>query len=122
MRKYQREWMRSRRNAWIDKNGPCKHCGSKDNLEIDHIDPKQKELSVNNIWSRKKEVQDAELSKCQVLCHECHIKKTAKDFGFNKSHGVRGYSRGCRCEICTTEKTKSVNEWRWRTGRRKKRV
>ena len=36
MRRYQREWMQRRRQAWLAENGPCVRCGSWDRLEVDH--------------------------------------------------------------------------------------
>ena len=41
-RVYQREWLARRRKAWFDLNGPCIKCGSWDDLELDHINPKDK--------------------------------------------------------------------------------
>lgn len=78
MRKYQLEWMRKRRQDWIDENGPCVHCGSDQDLEVDHIDASTKVWTPAKIWSRKQEDRDAELAKCQVLCEDCHKKKTLK--------------------------------------------
>jgi 5-methylcytosine-specific restriction endonuclease McrA len=76
-RKYDREWMRARRKAWFDVNDSCKQCGSKERLELDHIDPKTK--ITHNVWSWNVERRNGELKKCQVLCHECHKEKTKID-------------------------------------------
>lgn len=76
---YQSEWLKRRRDLWIEKNGPCKSCGSLENLQIDHIDPTEKKYHPSRLWSRRKEVRDKELAKCQVLCKSCHSKKTKKD-------------------------------------------
>lgn len=75
-RAYQREWIRKRRQAWINENGPCIDCGSYDNLEVDHKDPKEKNFDPSGVWSRKAEIRLAELLKCVVRCNPCHIKKT----------------------------------------------
>jgi hypothetical protein len=104
-RAYQREWLRQRRKDWIDENGPCA-CGSSDRLEVDHIDPKTKTMKASQIWSRREEVRNAELSKCQVLCYVCHKKKTAKDlsdhFTIQRACGThQKYAQGCRCDSCT---------------------
>lgn len=119
---YQKKWKSNRRSAWITENGPCRHCGTWENLEVDHIDPTKKEYSVGQLWSRTKELREYELSKCQVLCKPCHIKKTIKDNGWLKKHNATGYSRGCRCDICLKDHNRVNNEWRWKTGRRKKRI
>lgn len=74
MRKYQRRWLSARRQAWFRAHGPCVRCGSWDDLEIDHIDPKTKITSV--VWSWAEKRRDRELLKCQVLCHRCHVMKS----------------------------------------------
>lgn len=79
LRRYQNEWMQRRRWAWISENGPCRWCGSYKDLEVDHIHPETKSMQPARIWSRRKEVRDAELAKCQVLCHDCHEIKTAQE-------------------------------------------
>lgn len=73
-REYQRGWVKSRRQKWIDANGPCKACGSSENLEVDHVDPIRK--VSHRIWSWTAERREKELRKCQVLCRPCHRKKT----------------------------------------------
>ena len=72
-REYQKQWIKNRRQEWLSKNGPCKQCGTWENLEIDHIDPKEK--ITHRIWSYNEEKRLKALAKCQVLCNECHIKK-----------------------------------------------
>lgn len=98
-KEYAREWMASRRSEWFaDK--VCAKCGSKENLELDHIDPSQK--TDHKIWSWSKDRREAELAKCQPLCHDCHAKKTHIDRGGPWKHGASstGYRRGCRCDPC----------------------
>lgn len=73
-REYQLQWMIERRTAWVLENGPCS-CGSWDQLEVDHIDASQKEMNPSAIWSRRQEIREAELAKCQVLCEDCHKAK-----------------------------------------------
>jgi 5-methylcytosine-specific restriction endonuclease McrA len=76
-RGYQNEWIKRRRNEWFEANGPCKECGSTNDLQLDHIDPKLKVSS--HIWSWSQTRRDSELCKCQVLCRACHQKKTKID-------------------------------------------
>jgi 5-methylcytosine-specific restriction endonuclease McrA len=70
---YQRDWLRRRREAHF-KDKLCAHCGSTENLELDHIDPTQK--VSHKMWGWSEERRNVELDKCQVLCKECHDKKT----------------------------------------------
>lgn len=79
IRDFQNKWLRKRRTEWLLKNGPCKHCGSWERLEIDHIDPATKMFHSRGIFSRSKEIQESELNKCQVLCYFCHKKKSAAE-------------------------------------------
>lgn len=78
-RRYQREYVAKRRNEWIEENGPCAMCGSSYRLEVDHVDPTTKTMNPASIWTRRKEVREAELAKCQVLCYDCHNKKSSRD-------------------------------------------
>ena len=70
------------RQYFIDKlGGQCVSCGTTDNLEFDHINPLDKSFGVSSRLSRKNAYQlDEELieeiNKCQLLCQQCHSKKT----------------------------------------------
>lgn len=63
----------------------CAHCDFKAKhscqLDIDHIKPKRSKgndrQAVNTSWSRSRLKE--ELSKCQVLCANCHRLKTYRD-------------------------------------------
>lgn len=100
-RAYCLAWIRKHRNEWLQANGPCRKCGSWERLEVDHIDPTTK---VNHkVWSWKPERRIAELAKCQVLCHTCHLKKSLEYRKANarKDHGnSTQYRNGCRCFDC----------------------
>lgn len=61
------------------KNKPCAICGQRHesyNMQIDHIDPTTKLYDVCQLKSRKVEILQAELAKCQVLCALCHRRKS----------------------------------------------
>lgn len=77
IKKYQREWIAKRRQEWFNSAGPCVQCGTMENRQLDHIDPKTK--IHHAIWSWAKERRDKELTKCQVLCKNCHLEKSKKD-------------------------------------------
>lgn len=60
----------------------CVQCGECDpqKLQLDHIDMNGKATEHDHkIWSWSKERREAEIAKCQVLCKDCHAKKTLGD-------------------------------------------
>jgi 5-methylcytosine-specific restriction endonuclease McrA len=91
--------------------GKCVVCGTKENLEFDHINAKEKSFGISKLWSVSQEKFDAELLKCQLLCKDHHEVKT-KLFGDNTGGGsnrVDDYTHGtgymydkdkCRCDEC----------------------
>ncbi len=92
IRRYQREWIARRRKLWFGCRS-CIWCGSKDRLELDHINPEQK--VANCIWSWSRDRQRAEMAKCRVLCYACHKLR------HSAAHGTRAcYRNGCRCHDC----------------------
>lgn len=100
-RSYQRRWMRERRQAWIDSQGGCcRRCGSTESLEVDHIDPSMKTMQPREIWSRTESAVAVELANCQVLCSDCHAKKThaPRPLVHGTYYGYRHYK--CRCNDC----------------------
>lgn len=90
------------RQEWFEANGPCVRCGSDIDLEVDHIDPK---LKVDHrVWSWSAVRREAELAKCQVLCHPCHVDKTWE--GKRAEHGTSScYDGGCRRDECRAAAT-----------------
>ena len=75
LRDYQRAWIANRRKAWLAGKS-CEHCGSPERLEIHHLDPSQK--ITHAVWSWAKPRREAELAKCAVLCHGCHVEETRR--------------------------------------------
>jgi 5-methylcytosine-specific restriction endonuclease McrA len=66
----------------------CVICGENDQrvLEFDHIEPAEKKFSISQAvklgfaWEEVK----LEIAKCQVLCSNCHKKRTAEQYGWYK--------------------------------------
>lgn len=119
MKDYMRNRRRERREFLIEKAGnKCKKCNSKENLEFDHRDKKEKLFNLSGFNLDKKwDIILDEYKKCDLLCFDCHKKKT-KQFGdlskepWNKNinlpflHGTaRMYSeKSCRCLLCKKAK------------------
>lgn len=64
------------------KNKPCNICNQQYdlyNMQIDHIDHKNKLYDVCRLKSRKLNILIEELNKCQVLCALCHRIKSIKE-------------------------------------------
>jgi hypothetical protein len=109
LKEYQKNWVKKRRQEWINSNGPCKVCATWENLEVDHIKREDKTMHTASIWSRREEVRNLELSKCQVLCKKCHLEKTLREI--NCPGIIHGTSNGydhykCRCDQCKLAKSK----------------
>jgi hypothetical protein len=82
---YQLSWMQRRRDEWFAANGPCVDCGSGENLQLDHTDPKQK--VSHRVWSWALDRREAELSKCVARCKACHLLKSANEKAVGEANG-----------------------------------
>jgi hypothetical protein len=83
--------------------GKCVVCGTRENLEIDHIDPDSKTRNVKELWSYRWEKLLEEVAKCQLLCTIHHREKTFRDNRWLDSKTNHGTSRSwkrCHCDIC----------------------
>ena len=121
-REYQRKWVAEKRATFF-KDKKCANCGSTEDLELDHIHPSLK--WKHRIWSYSWKNIMKEVSKCQVLCHDCHFAKSIEEKRAGKhkiTHGfLRTYNEGCRCPECIqaykdselpyNERTEGTKEW-----------
>ncbi len=88
--------------------GACSVCGSKKELELDHVDRTKKSFCVSTgISNKPKAVMIEELKKCQVLCAQHHMEKTLRDRGQSSARGTHGTLssyRYCKCDLCRAAK------------------
>lgn len=99
---------RKRRIYAIAKlGGKCVVCGTTENLEIDHIIKATKSFQITQKWSVPMEIYDAELAKCQLLCHKHHVEKSHREKDWGKGYGPTEHgslamykNHGCRCSLC----------------------
>jgi hypothetical protein len=119
MREYMIKRYHERRDRAIAHlGGCCKACGSRDQLELDHINPEHKEFDLAKNWSVSEERFSAELVKCQLLCKECHKKKSLVDNGFKEAKGTHGtlsayrYCGPPKCAACKSAKSIWTTEYR----------
>lgn len=102
------------RKEWFKNHGPCVDCGSTENLELDHVDPLQKES--HTVWLWEKTRREKELAKCVARCHTCHVKRHRELRRLTiqrppvplthpqMKHGIGRYHAGCRCDVCLDAK------------------
>ena len=89
----------------------CAECGRETDLEFDHIDPETKEFSVMQRWSATLDELLPEIRKCQLLCTDCHLKKSAKDSSVPHGGGRSG-RRNCPCDLCKARKREYMREYK----------
>lgn len=109
MAKYMlRRYHERRAEAFQILGGVCKKCGAVENLQIDHINAEEKELSGDSMIGVSRPRFLAEIAKCQLLCGPCHVEKTVVvDRGRRMARGTHGTLssyRYCHCELCKEAK------------------
>lgn len=125
MRQYMRERARNfRKNLLKEFGGKCIQCGSKKDLHFDHINKKKKRKRVSDLHSVNDKDVKREKKNLQLLCRNCHKKKTheAWDYGVKKTKcgTVWMYKKyKCRCKKCTQAfKEYKKNEYQKRKQRK----
>lgn len=111
---YDKSRYNERRELLLDLIGrECADCGSTDRIEFDHVDSKSKEFALMSRWNRPLEQLQAEIAKCQPLCHECHLKKTLQQTSVEHGGGLSG-KKNCKCAPCRSKKAEYMREWKRR--------
>ena len=94
--------------------GKCNKCNCTENLQVDHIDYKNKTFGIDQLWKASEKRFWEEVKKCQLLCKNCHIEKTILERG-NKlargTHGTLSSLRYCKCNLCKEAKSKWMREY-----------
>ena len=102
--------------------GACSWCSSVENLQFDHIDRSTKLFEVRYLlYKRRIDDPDllAEIEKCQLLCFDCHTRKTASEVGVEHGGGVSG-KRNCKCSPCKQKKAEYVRDRGYNSNRCRK--
>ena len=101
-REYARLWVKKRRDDYYREKCCARvQCSSMIDLELHHTDPTIKVSHKIFSWSKAR--RDAELQKCIVLCHDCHLQETIKQLTKEAEHGTTNrYYKGCKCQSCKT--------------------
>lgn len=83
-------------------------------MELDHTDRAEKGFTIGHLWSVSLARFWEEVKKCQILCSECHNKKTLKELGFEdakNSHGTISSYRYCKCSLCKNAMKNYMKEY-----------
>jgi hypothetical protein len=86
-----RQENRLRLREFVDAHG-CRDCGLHDVtvLEFDHRDPAAKRQDVNSLieFGLSWHTIALEMAKCDVVCANCHRRRTARQFGWRRLLGL----------------------------------
>lgn len=120
MKESTKEYHRKRKQWIEDMGGKCVKCGSKEKIEFDHINPKDKKYNIAKVWYDDSKVLP-ELKKCQLLCNNCHLEKTKSEYEKVEripKHGtITEYFRfKCRCCDCKHSYSVWKREYRLKKG------
>lgn len=84
--------------------GKCVRCGATERLEFSHLDPATKSFVIAKRAVGVSEAKlQAELQKCQLLCHDCSTEKGILDRGQlprGDRHGTLTMYKHCKCDLC----------------------
>lgn len=116
-REYHREYSRKRRAALLALLGEeCAKCGSREDLQFDHVDPSEKSFNISSNMTASNQIVRQELAKCQLLCGDCHRAKSAVEAaGFTHGTLYGWMKKKCGCSTCFASKR------RWHEARNERR-
>jgi hypothetical protein len=111
MKAYMAKKYRQRRDmAILVLGGKCVDCGSIEKLELDHILPSAKILSVSSrTWSKLAYWTEV-MEKCALRCQRCHRIKSANEAFVPHGGGASG-RRNCPCLPCKERKREYMREY-----------
>jgi 5-methylcytosine-specific restriction endonuclease McrA len=119
MREYMAKRYHDKRNGIIERlGGKCVLCGNKKGpWHLDHKDKTKKTMRASDLHSVNDQKFEEEVKGLQLLCSECHKKKThdAWDYSTDKpKHNTYWMYRryGCRCPGCVKAYKEKQKEWR----------
>ncbi len=114
-------WKKRRKLAVQKLGGSCAKCGDSKNLQFDHINPKTKKFTIACGSSYSEAKFWEEIGKCQLLCIECHKKKSSIESEKRRTHGKAhtAFNCKCTCTLCLDFRVKYAAE---RRRKRKERV
>ena len=120
MRSYIRARRKHRRAQLIELlGGKCVRCGSVEQLEFDHIDPRAKAFAVGSDMPRAWATLVDEALKCQLLCRSCHLAKGVEDRPEPAHSYYRYWYYGYRCATCRAANARKSAIQRERKARAK---
>jgi len=69
-------------------NGSCVDCGKTDYrvLQFDHRDAELKVANISQLIASRKKLE-IEIAKCDLRCADCHMIRTAEQFGWERLWG-----------------------------------
>lgn len=120
---YMKEYMKNRYHSTRDKivemlGGKCSMCDSTNGpWHFDHKDKSKKTMRASDLHSVNDKRFKKEVKGLQLLCADCHKKKTRESWDYSTpkpKHGTYWFYRkyNCDCSECTEAYKKKQKEWR----------
>ena len=112
MRAYLRARWEARRSRGIELlGGVCVDCSTTQELQFDHVDPREKSFTMADQTTCSKARFLRELRKCTLRCRPCHIERTRSQQGVPHGGGLTG-RHNCYCPLCREKKNEYARNWK----------